>query len=52
VERIADTMKRVFARAKADGVPTHVAADRIAEERIAEARAADPDPLSALRPAG
>jgi leucine dehydrogenase len=51
VERIADTLKRVFARAKADGVPAHVAADRIAEERIAEARAADPDPLSALRPA-
>jgi leucine dehydrogenase len=52
VERIADTLRTVFARAKADGVPTHIAADRLAEERIAEARAADPDPLSGLRPAG
>jgi leucine dehydrogenase len=52
VERIGETLRTVFARAKADGVPTHVAADRIAEERIAEERAADPDPLSALRPAG
>ena len=42
----------MFARAKADGVPTHIAADRLAEERIAAARAADPDPLSGLRPAG
>ena len=45
-------MRTVFARAKADGVPTHIAADRLAEERIAAARAADPDPLSGLRPAG
>jgi leucine dehydrogenase len=52
VERIADTLRSVFARAKVDGVPTHVAADRLAEERIAAARAADPDPLSGLRPAG
>lgn len=52
VERIADTLRAVFARAKADGVPTHIAADRLAEERIAAARAADPDPLSGLRPAG
>jgi leucine dehydrogenase len=52
VERIGDTLRTVFARAKADGVPTHIAADRIAEERIAQARAADPDPLSGLRPAG
>jgi hypothetical protein len=33
-------------------VPTHIAADRLAEERIAAALAADPDPLSGLRPAG
>jgi leucine dehydrogenase len=52
VERIADTLRAVFARARADGVPTSVAADRIAEERIAAARAADPDPLSGLRPPG
>jgi leucine dehydrogenase len=52
VERIADTLRAVFARAKADGVPTSVAADRLAEERIAAARAADPDPLSGLRPPG
>ena len=52
VERIADTLRLVFARAKDDGVPTHIAADRLAEERIAAARAADPDPLSGLRPAG
>jgi len=52
VERIADTLRAVFARAKADGVPTHIAADRLAEERIAAARDADPDPLSGLRPAG
>jgi leucine dehydrogenase len=52
VERIADTLRTVFARAKADGVPTHIAANRLAEERIADARAADPDPLSGLRPAG
>ena len=50
VERIADTLRTVFARAKADGVPTHIAADRLAEERIAAARAADPDPLSAPPP--
>jgi leucine dehydrogenase len=52
VERIADTLAEVFARARADGVPTHVAADRLAEERIARAHEADPDPLSGLRPAG
>ena len=52
VERIGETMRTVFTRAKADGIPTHVAADRLAEERIAAARAADPDPLSGLRPAG
>jgi leucine dehydrogenase len=51
VERIADTLRTVFARAKADGVPTHIAANRLAEERIADAHAADPDPLSGLRPA-
>ena len=43
VERIADTLRTVFARvAKADNVPTHVAADRLAEERIAAARATRP----------
>ena len=52
VERIGETMRTVFTRARADGIPTHVAADRLAEERIAAARAADPDPLSGLRPAG
>jgi leucine dehydrogenase len=51
VERIADNLDAVFARARADGVPTSVAAERVAEERIARARAADPDPLAALHPA-
>jgi leucine dehydrogenase len=52
VERIGDNLRAVFARARADGVATSVAADRIAEERIAAARAADPDPLAGLRKPG
>jgi len=52
VERIADTLAAVFARARRDTVPPHVAADRLAEERIAAARATRPDPVAALyRPA-
>ena len=51
VERIGATLEAVFARAREDGVPTSVAAERVAEERIARARAADPDPLAALHPA-
>ena len=34
VEEIYDTLLRVFCIAKAEGVPTHVAADRLAEERL------------------
>ncbi|MBI4308037.1 MAG: hypothetical protein HY684_04455 [Chloroflexi bacterium] len=37
--RIYDTMQRVIAISKAEGVPTSKAADRLAEERIARARA-------------
>jgi leucine dehydrogenase len=51
VERIGATLEAVFARARQDGVPPSVAAERVAEERIARARAADPDPLAALHPA-
>lgn len=35
---IYNTLVRIFERAKADGVPTNVAADRVAESRILEAR--------------
>ncbi|WP_197363603.1 Leu/Phe/Val dehydrogenase [Streptomyces clavuligerus] len=35
---IHDTTLEIFARAKSDGVPPAVAADRIAEQRMAEAR--------------
>lgn len=35
---IYNTLLRIFERAKADGVPTSVAADRVAESRILEAR--------------
>lgn len=35
---IFHTLLRIFERAKADGVPTSVAADRVAESRIGEAR--------------
>ena len=34
VEEIYDTLLGVFRIAKAEGVPTHVAADRLAEERL------------------
>ena len=34
VDRIHDTLMTIFNRADADGVPTNVAADRIAEERF------------------
>jgi leucine dehydrogenase len=33
-QRVRDTARQVFARAKAEGVPTNVAADEMAEERI------------------
>ncbi|MER6916800.1 Glu/Leu/Phe/Val dehydrogenase dimerization domain-containing protein [Streptomyces sp. NPDC000594] len=36
--RIYDTTLEIFARAKSDGVPPAVAADRIAEQRMADAR--------------
>ncbi|MER7045132.1 Leu/Phe/Val dehydrogenase [Streptomyces jumonjinensis] len=36
--KIYDTTLEIFARAKKDGVPPAVAADRIAEQRMAEAR--------------
>jgi leucine dehydrogenase len=48
VERIADTLRAVFARSRADAVPPHVAADRLAEERIAAARATRPDAVASL----
>ncbi len=35
---IYNTLLRIFERAKVDGVPTSVAADRVAESRITEAR--------------
>jgi leucine dehydrogenase len=35
---IYNTLLRIFERAKADGIPTSVAADRVAESRIMEAR--------------
>ncbi len=35
-ERIEDTMTAIFARARRDGIPTWLAADRLAEARIAE----------------
>lgn len=38
VEGIYETVERVFALAKSAGIPTHRAADRIAEERLAEGR--------------
>jgi hypothetical protein len=34
VRGIYETCKQVLARAEADGVPTSIAADRIAEERF------------------
>ncbi len=34
VRRIGDTLSEVFARADAEGVPTSVIADRLAEERF------------------
>ena len=53
VLRIADTLRHVFERAEAEGVPTSVIADRMAEERLAGAReqrslaARSGDPLQA-----
>ncbi len=38
--KIFDTTLAIFDRAKSDGIPPAVAADRIAEQRMAEARAA------------
>ncbi|MDP2955283.1 MAG: Glu/Leu/Phe/Val dehydrogenase [Longimicrobiales bacterium] len=35
---IYNTLLRIFERAKAEGIPTNVAADRVAESRIMEAR--------------
>lgn len=35
---IYNTLLRIFERAKAENVPTHIAADRVAESRIQEAR--------------
>ncbi len=35
---IYNTLLRIFERAKAEDVPTHIAADRVAESRILEAR--------------
>ncbi|MFF0475399.1 Leu/Phe/Val dehydrogenase [Streptomyces sp. NPDC004284] len=38
--KIFDTTLEIFARAKADGIPSAAAADRIAEQRMADARRA------------
>jgi leucine dehydrogenase len=38
VEEIYNTLLRIFRMAEAEGVPAHVAADRLAEERLREAR--------------
>lgn len=35
VARIGETMERLIARARREGIPTYVAADRLAEERLA-----------------
>jgi leucine dehydrogenase len=40
VDRIHDTLMTIFKRADAEGVPTNVAADRIAEERFRLSRVA------------
>lgn len=36
IARIYDTMMAIFARAEAEGIPTHLAADRLAEERLGQ----------------
>ena len=40
VSRIEQTITEILSRAKAEKLPTHVIADRIAEERIEKARKA------------
>ena len=40
VDRIHDTLLRIFQRADAEGIPTNIAADRIAEERFRPSRVA------------
>jgi leucine dehydrogenase len=40
VDRIHDTLLAIFTRADAEGIPTNVAADRIAEERFKLSRVA------------
>jgi leucine dehydrogenase len=40
VAHIHDTLREIFRRAAADGIPTSAAADRMAEERLREAPAA------------
>jgi leucine dehydrogenase len=42
VLRIAETLRHIFERAEAEGAPTSVIADRMAEERLARARARHP----------
>jgi leucine dehydrogenase len=42
VLRIAETLRHVFERAEAEGIPTSVIADRMAKERLARSRARDP----------
>ncbi len=39
IDRIYDNLRRVFEIARTEGIPTHAAADRLAELRIAEGRA-------------
>jgi hypothetical protein len=39
VAKIYERMKQVIALSKANGIPTSLAADRMAEERIAQFRA-------------
>jgi leucine dehydrogenase len=42
VLRIAETLRHIFERAEAEGLPTSAIADRMAEERLARARAPRP----------
>lgn len=38
IERIGETVKRILERSRAEEMPSHVIADRMAEERVAQAR--------------
>ncbi|HEU4595797.1 MAG TPA: Glu/Leu/Phe/Val dehydrogenase [Pyrinomonadaceae bacterium] len=40
VEELYDTLLRIYALARSEGVPTHLAADRLAEQRLRDAKRA------------